>query len=277
MAEREKEIPMGLDAYVRCRCLQDGLTTEPPVPAGLIVEDEAGYLDLSVPYEGNEELYEAFDVWRERGACPHEDMEIASVRVSNWYGYRHFQQALRGAGCERFPVLCGELPDANGGQMPPESARRALAELDAFTGAAYLGADTWLVDAESGERLIESIESYEGVFVLDGTTGRRAGVDHRGFFVRDVTVEPHREEFRAVHFTQETAGEGRVRFRDLDSGTELTVPLAGPVHADGQGRYPRHLRVDTVLARAADFSYIVESLREVFRASVETGNPVSWC
>jgi hypothetical protein len=274
---REKEIPMGLDAYVRCRCLQDGLTTEPPVPAALIVEDEAGYLDLSVPFEGNEELFHAFDKWRERGACPHEDMEIASVRVSNWCGYRHFQQALRNAGRDRFPVLCGELPDGNGGHMQAGSARRALAELDAFTASAYLGADTWLVDAETDERLIESIEAYEGVFVLDGTTGRRAGVDPRGFFVRDVTVEPHREEFRAVRFTQEQAGEGRVRFRDLDSGTEVTVPLAGPVRADGEGWYPRHLRVDTVLARADDFSHIVEALREVFRASVGTGNPVSWC
>ncbi|MFC5744039.1 hypothetical protein [Actinomadura rugatobispora] len=267
---------MGLDAYVRCRCLQDGLTTEPPVPADLIVEDEDGYLDLSVPYEGNEELFHAFGEWQQYHACAHEDMEIVSVRVSNWYGYRLFQEALHGAGRERFPVLCTELPKANGGHMSPESARRALAELDRFT-AAHLAAVTWLVDDETGERLIESIESYDGVFVLDGTTGRRAGVDPRGFFVRDVTAEPHREEFRAVRFTQEPVDAGHVRFRDLDSGTEAAVPLAGPVRADGQGRYPRRMRVDTVQARADDFTYILEPLRQVFRASVETGNPVSWC
>ena len=268
---------MGLDAFVRCRCLQDGLTTEPPVPAELIVEDEDGYLALSLPYDGNEDKYAAFDQWRSERACPHKDMEIATVRVSNWGGYRHFQEALRSAGCERFPVLCNELPEANGGHMPSESARRALAELDLLTAEGRLGATTWLLDADTGERLIQSIGAYGGVFVLDGHTGRRAGIDPKGFFVQDVTTEPHREEFRAVHFTQERVGESCVRLRDLDSGTEATVRLIQPVRADKEGRYPRHLRVETVPSKAEDFAYIIEPLREVFRASVATGNPVTWC
>src|SRR5262249_30333469 len=69
--------------------------------------------------------------WQDDG-CPHEDMEQVAVRVSNWSGYRAFQQALSEAGCEHFPVLCAELPDGNGGQLAPNLAREALEELRYF-------------------------------------------------------------------------------------------------------------------------------------------------
>jgi hypothetical protein len=85
---------MGLDASVSCRCWQDGLTTPPPVPRELIVCTEEDGLDLSIPYDGNEDLYRAFDNWVESWACDQEGMRQACVHVSNWSGYRLFQQAV---------------------------------------------------------------------------------------------------------------------------------------------------------------------------------------
>ncbi|GAA2605281.1 hypothetical protein SMC26_11100 [Actinomadura fulvescens] len=265
---------MGLDAFVRCRCWQDGIFNEPPFSRDLIAVDAEGYLGLTVPYEGNEELDRAFYQWIEGDACPHADMELVSVRVSNWGGYRIFQEALRSAGCEHFPVLCAELPDGNGGSLPPDLARTALAELDFFRHRAELGEETRLVDEESGKTLATYVAGYEGVFTWDGSTRHQAGVDPRGFFVRGLE-EPHEEEFRSLRFTQEQVGERRVRFSDGERTVTLT--LSGPVRADSEGRYPRRLQVVSAPVTAADFAYILEPLEAVFRASIETGNPVQWC
>ncbi|MBO2447052.1 hypothetical protein J4573_08120 [Actinomadura barringtoniae] len=266
---------MGLDAFVRCRCWQDGLTSEPPVPRALIAEDAEGYLDLTIPYEGNEELHHAFGAWVLSGACPHEDMEQAMVRVSNWSGYRAFQETLRQAGCERFPVLCAELPNGNGGSMEPELAARALDELAHFRQGDLPVHETRLVDAETGGTLATHIAGYRGVFVWDGSTGHQAGVDPRGFFVRDLE-EPHEERFRAVRLAQKRIADRQVEFTDLDRGTTTVIELSGPIGAEPDGTYPGELKVVTERVTAAAFAYILEPLTTVFSASVEIGNPVMW-
>jgi hypothetical protein len=120
---------MGLDAFVSCRCWQDGLTTPPPVPRELIVYTEDG-LDLTIPYDGNEDLYRDLDNWVHSGACGHEKMDQASVHVSNWTGYRLFQEALKAAGWQHFPTLQAYLPQSNGGVAtrpgsPPRAGRTA--------------------------------------------------------------------------------------------------------------------------------------------------------
>jgi hypothetical protein len=143
---------MGLDAYVSCRCWQDGLTTPPPVPRELIVRDEENRLALTVPYDGNEDLYRDFDSWVESGACGHEGMDQACVHVSNWTGYRLFQEALKAAGWEHFPTLQAYLPENNGGELPAGEAPRALAELQRFSSGTRLGSYTYLADEETGER-----------------------------------------------------------------------------------------------------------------------------
>lgn len=71
---------MGLDAFVPCRCWQEGLTSEPPTPRALIVWTE-GELDLTLPYDGNEELYSRFDGWK-HDCCEHKDIEYAAEPCS---------------------------------------------------------------------------------------------------------------------------------------------------------------------------------------------------
>lgn len=118
---------MGLDATVRCRCWEDGLTSAPPVARELITEDE-GDLSLWVDYDGNEDLYERLRDWK-RGACAHEDMKQARVRVANWTGYGLFVEALETVGWERFPTLDAYLESASA-TLPAASAPAALPELD---------------------------------------------------------------------------------------------------------------------------------------------------
>lgn len=288
---------MGLDAFVRCNCWEEGRTTPPPVPVDFIYLDEEGYLSLNLPYRDNEEQHHAFDYWRAR-CCEHDNMEYVSVHVSNWGGYRSFQQALGKAGWEHFPTLRAELPNANGGQLLPASAARALQELRYFQERADLGSNTFLIDTETGEDLHEHIESYQGVFTWSGQAKVDLGVDERGFFIIATGTEPHHEEFRSVRFEQrllepeltESYRGGQVAYIDLNSGRRFVCKAAvsgkdipwpdGRMQNDrGQVRrqYPRFLHVERRKIAADDFVYILEPLTQVFQAAVTVGNPVQWC
>lgn len=257
---------MGLDAFVLCRCWQDGRTTDPPVPRERVKTDEYG------PYVDDEPLAAAFWDWKTGAACPHEDMEAASERISNWGGYRYLQQAMATAGWERFPVLREYLPEGNGGQLPAERAREALGELADFRACEDVGRETVLLDEDTGTVLAANIRAYGGVFVWDGIAKRRVGVDERGLFVVD---DADRELFRALRCTQRRVRAGRVRFQTED-GTETTLDLTSAI-GEQDGVYPRRLEVVERPLGGSYFDYAVEPLRKVCEASAETGNPVVWC
>jgi hypothetical protein len=222
-------------------------------------------------------------------------MEFASVHVSNWSGYRQFQEALARAGWEHFPTLKAELPESNDGKpTPPTAAARALQEVRFFREQAALGNEILLVDGDSSDVLYACVESYDGVFIM--TPGLEAGVDQDGFFIRRDRAP--RQLFRSSHFRQdllepartERSGRGRVRYVDLSTGSSFVCRTAVPGRPipwpdgrmqDDAGRcrseYPRSMRVELRKANSADYAYIVDALTEVLTASVEIGNPVVWC
>ncbi|MFI7074889.1 hypothetical protein [Micromonospora sediminicola] len=258
---------MGLDAYVYCRCWQDGLAA--PCPVGPVGYDDDGYLDLLLPWEGNESAHDVFQGWLAR-ACPHELMEQADERVSNWPGVRLFQQAVRSAGTTRFPLLAAALPNNNGGRLPADQVGALLLELDAFR-QTRLADEVELVDEATGRGVMTYVEAYRGVLVLG--PGLRAGVDPDGFFVLDTSADPPVTRFRATRFTQRPLPGGEVEFV---VGTTRTRVAMSPVGEHGQPP-PELLAVRTRPRCADDYAYIVEPLRRLCAASLATGNPVMWC
>lgn len=258
---------MGLDAFVYCRCWQNGLTAAPPVgPAGF---DEDGYFDLLLPWDGNEEAHAAFLAWL-INACPHDEMELASERLSNWSGYRLFQRALETAGWEHFPTLHAELPEANGGFMPAAKAAEVLKELDLFESRARIEEETVLADEATGEPVMTHVPAYQGVMMLG--PGYRAGVDPDGFFVLDPGADPPATLFRAARFEQRVLDSGEVEF----TGGGQTVRVAMPPVGGHETSLPHRLVVRQRSRSPADFSYIVAPLRRLCEASVASGNPVMW-
>ncbi len=260
---------MGLDAFVHCRCWQDGLTLPPVGPVGF---DEEGYLDWLVPRPEYTELDDAFDSWKATG-CAHEDMELVSERLANWAGYRLFQQALQSAGWSHFPSLKAELPSDNGGRMPAEAAALVLDELDYFEQRAVIDDEIVLVDEASSEVKLTYVAAYHGVLRLG--PGYRAGVDPEGFFVLDAEAEPPVTLFRSVRFRQRILADGQVEFSDEATTVRITMPpIGGAPAAAGP---PQWLRWETRNHSPADFDYIVQPLRRLCQAAVATGNPVMWC
>ncbi|MGV9809238.1 hypothetical protein [Micromonospora chersina] len=258
---------MGLDAFVNCRCWQDGLAT--PCPVGPVGFDEDGHLALLQPWEGNASAHDTFYAWMSGDACPHPLMEQSSEAVSNWTGVRLFQQALRPAGTARFPTLAACLPDANGGWLPAERAAGVLAELDAFRDS-RIADEVVLVDEVTGREMMQYVEVYRGVFGYG--PGWRAGVDPGGFFVH-TDVDPPATLFRATRFTQRVLPDDRLEL--VAEGSRAIVPMR-PVGEHGSPP-PERLAVRTRARSAGDFAYIVEPLRRLCAASVATGNPVVWC
>jgi hypothetical protein len=251
---------MGLDAYVHCRCLADGLHTEPPIPVEWIAVDSDGVISPIPPHDDNETVW-AIDRWT-RDCCQHPDMDEACEYLSNWSGYRKFQAALRHAGWQHFPALHDHLPNNNGGRMPAPAAAQALAEL-AYFPAADLGTVTELLDEDSNSVIDEYIESYDGVVYLH--RDYQAGVDPDGFFVR------HGEQtvFRSLRFEQVERAGGVALVDGAHSVEWRTSPIGTPA--------AKRLCVRTRTQIAAEFDYIVEPLHKVLEASVRTGNPVHWC
>jgi hypothetical protein len=127
-----KEATMGLDAYVRCRCFEEGKLKPGPVPAEDLYIDEDGYLSsrmLDKEYErlGYERFYETYEElncafldWCDT-CCEHESGEYCSERVANIAGCAEFRELVEEVGGEeRFPLLSHLLPDGNGGDVSGE-------------------------------------------------------------------------------------------------------------------------------------------------------------
>lgn len=288
---------MGLDAFVRCNCWQEGRTTVPPVPLELLYMDQReSKLTLTLPWKGNEEMYRALSQW-EYDCCDHRNMEYAAVRISNWAGVRLFQQTITGRGQEKYPILLAGLPNLNGGQMSSVDAAKALEELRHFREHAELGQNVFLVDEESGDEIHEYVADYGGIFAFDGNAHIRIGFDRDGIFVQDTHSPSAYEVFRARRVAQHlpeppptAAGyRGSVELVNLDNDERFVCPMAIQglqiPWPDGQWwnpngglrfAYPRRLGVIERKITATDFAYITKPLEEIFRASVAIDTPVQW-
>jgi len=275
---------MGLDASVMCNCFREGKTRPSPFSPHFYVDGE-GFPALNLPYESNEEEFEAFDEWL-LTCCDHPNMDFAAVFIANWKGYNAFLAALEQVGWEHFPTLHAALPDNNQGLTSPESARIALIELERFVAEGGGITKTFLVDSDTGESLGSSTMAYGGMFGWNSRTGMNLGFDENGFYIEDAW-ELNREMFRAMRFEQRVLEPASLdkpqqfEFVDLDSGRKFicSTPLklftrdqAGQLKQE----YPRRVHVEDRAVDVQYFSYILEPLTYIFKAAVETGNPVRW-
>lgn len=276
---------MGLDAVVRCRCWEEGKVSSPPVPLSEIEIDDEGWLSLVLPWKGNEEKHTRFDEWLET-CCSHPRTDFACEHISNWGGYRIFQQRLEELGWERFPTLKTELPEANGGMTGAVAAAAALKELATFKELASSLSRAVLVESSSGEVVHEFVAAYGGAFILSGRTGLEVGVGEWSFFVRQMDTEIplfSSSDFNQILLDPEEAERPRVRFVDRATGESYECSVAVGIHEDEVvdgvtrvARYPSHMHVERRPLAVDDYSYITGSLETVFWASVATGNPVLW-
>ncbi len=273
---------MGLDASVMCTCYREGKTTPCPYPDYFQV-DADGFPALEADFAGQQpDAQEVFDDWL-AACCPHPNMEYAAVYIPSWKMYTAFREAL--AQREEFSTLREALPASQQGQTPAASAAAALAGLERFQRSGGVQ-QPFLMNSETGEPLGDLFAGAQGLVSWNPRGGLQMGVDDNGFYIRD-TWELNRELFRATRFEQrllEAGGldkEQPVEYHDLDTGRRYvcTTPVRVLV-PDGFGQlhqvYPRALHVERRAVPAGYFNEVVEPLAAIFRAALETGNPVRW-
>jgi len=285
---------MGLDATVMCSCIKKGLII--PCEFKDIFEiDEEGYPSLTIDYEGNELIHQKFDEWI-ANSCPHEDMEMAYERISNWYGVRVFQNTLFNLNKNnRFETLLSEIPEANGGVTTPINARKMLEELNIFLTFDTFSKKHVLVNEQSSEEIWEYVPQYEGRMILSGSEGVNLGIDENGFFIE---TDKGMELFRSNRFKQnlnnrgitERHGSAEVQYTDLNDGSTFTCSSAisgkqiqwddgNWENEKGQVRfeYPENFKTEVKEREPGEFRYIIEPLKIICEASIETDNPIRWC
>ena len=287
---------MGLDATVRCSCLDDGTAADPPVPRDrLRVED--GYLtDAGNPWrsgmtDAERDAYHAaehaLEKW-ERTACPHPGMTVWDGRVSNWGGVSDFKQVLFGhGGDDWFPVLLAEVPASNGGTTPPDRARLALGELDAFDALGTLGEATDLLDPGTGRVVRTRNDAHDGVYHLNARPGLNIQLADRELRV----VNRHTGEvvWASARFSQKLLPPPAdaqphhgtpAAWADEATGAEIEMIALGGrgKNPDGTGGivHPTALAVRRRPRTPADYAWMTRTLRSLFTASVEAGQPVWW-
>ena len=285
---------MGLDATVMCNCIQDGLKV-PDEFADVFAIDGDGYPSLMIDYDGNEEKYHRFDKWVQE-ACPHDDMDIASERIANWYGVSLFRNELAHQNATgRLDTLLRELPNANGGCTSPEDAATMLQELRIFKETDGVKQKFVLVNEQTGDAVWEYIPQYEGKMIQSGSEGIQLGLDEAGFLIQTTQGQT---VFRSSRFKQslknkegtENHGNAEVEYIDLNShqffvcctaisGEQIRWSNGEWENEKGQVRfeYPKHFYTETRDREVDEFQYIIEPLSAICEASVKTGNPIRWC
>jgi hypothetical protein len=186
------------------------------------------------------------------------------------------------------------LPECNEGLTAPPAAEAALHELALFRRGDNLGEGTYLVDTQTGEWIYRFLGHGDGTVV--GSPEARCLLTDRGLVIVDGDFEV--ELFWARRLRQVLLGpvtdEGRLQcspteFINLDTGEThvAACPIGKPVEprterSEGEPgvpdwEYPSLWHVEKRPVRPAEFLHVIEPLERIFRASLETGNPVLWC
>lgn len=274
---------MGLDAFVPCNCYREGKTKTPPPTQEELCIDGCGSLRpvryRGIPYdeiEDDEEfrnIYEDLYEWKIT-ACEHEDGEYASERVGNWSTARYFTWVVRQFPEGSFPLLIDLIPDANGGSVPVEDAPEILRELAELRKRLPEIKGFFLVDGMKDQVL------YDGSDYLDGNFAwidkQILGFDKNGLYVLDRETEELLFKAKEVMETVETDDDGKKHtlWTDVSDSENKIVVNDDPISKleDGVVGY---LKVE-IRPMSADDVYAIAPLERLFKASIETGNPVFW-
>jgi hypothetical protein len=132
---------MGYDAYVRCRCWEDGQIKPGPFPLDQLEIDDYDDMPATpiVPGGHDMEILIAFDSWV-RSCCEHENMHLVSASIGNIASMGHLRYGFEAAG-PPCTTLRSVLPETNEGRVESEISALCLKELATFEASSVYSAD----------------------------------------------------------------------------------------------------------------------------------------
>ncbi|MDU1891283.1 MAG: hypothetical protein E6767_11385 [Dysgonomonas sp.] len=267
---------MGYDAYVSCNCYKEGKATEFPYKEYLEIDEEGVLLSDTA----SDDIYSEFNKWK-KTACSHPNMELVDERLANAWGMAEFRLLIeKMGGKSTLPILTEHLPVCNGGTLPVEYAVQALAEIENICSVEDKEAHLVLKDMDGN--LIASTNDLVN-FSVFGWTGRgrfQYGLYNKMFTIIEKSKSDilRREKteivFNSDHFYQYRLSENEYKFVDINSKATFICSM-------GLGS---DKNIETLECRVTEesyyisdnYKYILDTLKRLLLASIETGNPIVW-
>ncbi|MBF0920890.1 MAG: hypothetical protein HXK54_02650 [Atopobium sp.] len=284
---------MGLDAFVRCRCFEEGKLKPGPIPfEDLYIDDEdyicSKFLDQKRKELSSELFWERYgDLecdfldWT-HSACEHEYGEICSESVGNFCGLLSIYTDLSSdEGKSKYPLLNNMLPHSNDGLYPVEKAQPTLDELDKFIEEHSKIQGYQLIDEET-HKVISTCAIGDGFCMYWGFNIAYGFVEDKMYFYQSKLSQ----QFYADHFCQIPADDYKqtqkvVVFCDdpnnCESNFRMTLPSPIDRKLDNSVLRSFSVQETTLDFKETDLFWRLNKIRNLLVASIETKHPICWC
>ena len=284
---------MGLDAFVRCRCFEEGKLKPGPIPfEDLYIDDEdyisSKFLDQKLEELGSDlfcerygDLESDFLDWIDN-ACEHEYGEICSESVGNFCGVLNIYADLSSdEGESKYPLLNNMLPSINDGLYPVEKAQPTLDELDRFIEEHAKIQGYQLIDEETHKVISSCAVDDDFCMYCDGNINYGFAKDKMYFHQNKLS-----QSYQTDHFYQIPADDYKqtqkvVVYYDDPNNCEsnFRMTLRGPIDIKLDNSVLRSFSVQKATLDFKETSHFwrLNKIRNLLIASIETKHPIIWC
>ena len=284
---------MGLDAFVRCRCFEEGKLKPGPIPFEDLYIDDEDYISSKFLDQKRKEL--SSEQFRERygdlesdfldwidNACEHKYGEICSESVGNFCGVLNIYAALSSdEGESKYPLLNNMLPNSNNDLYPVEKAQPTLDELDRFIEEHAKVQGYQLIDEETHKVIFSRAFDDGFCMYCDGYINYGFAKDKMYFDQNKLS-----QHFYADHFYQIPADDYEqtqkvVVYCDDSNNCEsnFRMTLRGPIDIKLDNSVLRSFSVQKTTLDFKETSHFwrLNKIRNLLIASIETKHPIIWC
>jgi len=265
-----------------CSCYKNGKTIEPPHKELVKFEDGDLFIDIytNISQKEREEKYykmeEDFDEWKNT-ACEHENMELSNEYLTNTMGMIDFKSIIDELGGEEiFPILTKYLPSSNDGYLSVNLIPSFLQELIRLEKTEYNFEEILLIEKETEElKASVNIETYKH-FAFSEYNKNIYGIDNKGFYILEKKKDDYFVVFRSNNFVQKKIIDKEYEFTDLENGYKYISSIK--LHPFDNEPLKDHFF--TTKAHKSnienEFKYIIDPLKKLCKAAIESDNPICW-
>jgi len=277
---------MSYSAFVVCNCYQKGKTEKPPFEEYVKFDDDGLYIDVPDEFWEKDEdkvfqMESDFETWK-NNVCEHDNMDLCSEYLSSHLGMADFRQIVRNnGGKKKYPTLTAFLPTANGGVLPAKFAESTFNELLELEKEQCQEERIILLENSTNELKASVNANTYLIFVFTAYNKYNYGIDKDGFFILENIKENGKEVsyvvFRSKNFIQRKVSKEEFRFIDKRTNHSFTCAARlHPYEGNSKKDYEFTVKPEEVIIAEA-YNYIIEPLKRLTKASMESGNPIHWC
>ena len=284
---------MGLDAFVRCRCFEEGKLKPGPIPFEDLYIDDEDYISSKFLDQKRKEL--SSEQFRERygdlesdfldwidNACEHKYGEICSESVGNFCGVLNIYAALSSdEGESKYPLLNNMLPSINDGLYPVEKAQPTLNELDRFIEEHAKVQGYQLIDEETHKVIFSRAFDDGFCMYCDGNINYGFAKDKMYFHQNKLSQSYQTDHFYQIPADDYEQTQKVVVYCDDSNNCEsnFRMTLRGPIDIKLDNSVLRSFSVQKATLDFKETSHFwrLNKIRNLLIASIETKHPIVWC